>query len=56
MIIIIGWACIVVGLLTYLLAFAKGPGPTMGDQPEVAGSYTIATALMILGFVLVAVI
>lgn len=56
MIIIIGWACIVIGLLAYLLAFTKGPGPTMGDEPEVAGFYTIATILMILGFVLVAVI
>ena len=54
--IIAGWIFIVVGLLFYLLAFTKGPGPTMGDEPEVAGFYTVATILMIAGFVMVAVI
>lgn len=45
-----------VGLLFYLGAFAQGPGPTMGDKPMQASFFTIATLLMILGFVFVAVI
>ncbi len=53
---IAGWAMMAVGLLVYLLAFAQGPGPTMGDQPLQASLFTLATVLLILGFVLVAVI
>jgi len=51
-----GWIMMAVGLIVYLLAFAQGPGPTMGDRPLQASLFTAATALMILGFVLVAVI
>ncbi len=53
---IAGWAMIVIGLVAYLLAFAQGPGPTMGDNTLQASLFTLATALMIGGFVLVAVI
>jgi hypothetical protein len=44
------------GLLVYLAAFAQGSGPTMGDKPLQASLFTLATVLMIGGFVLVAVI
>jgi hypothetical protein len=53
---IAGWVMMAVGLLVYLLAFAQGPGPTMGDKPLQASLFTLATVLMIVGFVLVAVI
>jgi hypothetical protein len=53
---IIGWVLMAVGLLAYLAAFAQGPGPTMGDNTLQASLFTIATLLMIAGFVLVAVI
>ena len=53
---IFGWVLMAVGLLFYLAAFAQGPGPTMGDKPLQAGFYSLATILMIVGFVLVAVI
>jgi hypothetical protein len=53
---IAGWTLIAVGLIAYLAAFAKGAGPTMGDDPLQASLFTIATLLMIGGFVLVAVI
>ena len=45
-----------IGLIAYLAAFAKGPGPTMGDDPLQATLFTLATILLVLGFVLVAVI
>jgi hypothetical protein len=45
-----------IGLVVYLLAFAQGPGPTMGDNPVQASLFTLATVLFIGGFVLVAVI
>jgi hypothetical protein len=51
-----GWAMMAVGLLLYLAAFAQGPGPTMGDRPLQAGLFSLATALLILGFVLVAIV
>ncbi len=44
------------GLVVYLLAFAQGPGPTMGDRPLQASLFTLATLLLILGFVFVAVV
>jgi hypothetical protein len=53
---IAGWALIVLGLAVYIAAFAQGPGPTMGDRPLQASFFTLATILMILGFVFVAVI
>ena len=53
---IAGWVLIAVGLIAYLAAFAKGAGPTMGDDPLQASLFTLATLLMIAGFVLVAVI
>jgi hypothetical protein len=53
---IAGWALLVLGLVVYVLAFAQGPGPTMGDRPLQASLFTLATILMILGFVFVAVI
>ena len=45
-----------VGLVTYLAGFARGAGPTMGDDTLQATLFTLATILMVLGFVLVAVI
>jgi hypothetical protein len=45
-----------IGLVVYLLAFAQGPGPTMGDNPVQASLFTLATVLLIGGFVMVAVI
>jgi hypothetical protein len=53
---IAGWALFVIGLLLYLLAFAQGPGPTMGDKPLQATLYTLATVAMIGGLVLLLVI
>jgi len=53
---VLGWALIVLGFLAYLFAFAQGPGPTMGDKPAQALSFTLGTLLMVGGFVLVAVI
>ena len=47
---IAGWAMLAVGLIFYLLAFAKGPGPTMGDDPVQASLFTVATILLIGGF------
>lgn len=44
------------GLVLYLWAFALGQGPTMGDSTLQASLFSGATALMILGFVFVAVI
>lgn len=44
------------GLLLYLAAFAQGPGPTMGDRPLQATLFTLATLLLIGGFVLAAVV
>ena len=44
------------GLVLYLMAFAKGSGPTMGDSTLQASLFSGATLLMILGFVFVAVI
>lgn len=44
------------GLVVYLLAFAQGPGPTMGDNPVQASLFTLATVFLITGFVLVAVV
>jgi len=53
---IAGWVIMAAGLVFYLLAFAQGPGPAMGDRPLQATLFTLATALLIGGFVLVAVI
>jgi hypothetical protein len=53
---IAGWVLIALGIVTYLAAFAKGPGPTMGDDPLQATLFTLATIMLIGGFVLVAVI
>ncbi len=44
------------GLLVYLAAFAQGPGPTMGDDPLQASLFSLATILLIGGFVLLVVI
>jgi len=51
-----GWAFMVIGLVVYLAAFAQGPGPTMADRPLQAALFTLATALLVAGFVLVAVV
>ena len=56
MTIILGWLMFVVGLVCYLIAFAMGPGPTMGDDPKQATMFTVATALLIGGLVLLLVI
>ena len=53
---IAGWALMVTGLIAYLAAFARGAGPTMGDDTLQASLFTLATILMITGFVLLVVI
>jgi hypothetical protein len=50
-----GFALMAVGLIIYLLAFAQGAGPTMGDRPLQATLFTVATALLIVGLLLVIV-
>jgi len=47
---ILGWAMMGIGLVSYLAAFALGAGPTMGDKPLQASLFTLATVLMIGGF------
>jgi hypothetical protein len=47
---IAGWLMMAVGLVAYLAAFALGAGPTMGDRPMQATLFTVATLLMIGGF------
>ena len=54
--IIAGWVLLVAGLILYLAAFAKGPGPTMGDDPLQASLFTVATLCLISGFVFLVVI
>jgi hypothetical protein len=53
---IAGWVLMAIGLLAYLAAFARGAGPTMGDDTVQASLFTIATILLITGFVLLVVI
>jgi hypothetical protein len=53
---IAGWLMLALGLVLYLAAFAQGPGPTMGDDPLQATLFTLATVLLITGFVFVAVV
>jgi hypothetical protein len=48
--VIIGWIMIAVGFIAYLAAFGLGAGPTMGDRPMQASLFTLATILMIGGF------
>jgi hypothetical protein len=52
---LVGWIMIVVGFLAYLLAFGLGAGPTMGDKPMQASLFTLATILMIGGFLVLVV-
>jgi hypothetical protein len=47
---VLGWAMMAIGLVAYLAAFALGAGPTMGDRPAQASLFTVATVLMIGGF------
>ncbi len=47
---IAGWIMIAVGFISYLGAFGLGAGPTMGDKPLQASLFTLATILMIGGF------
>jgi hypothetical protein len=54
--IVLGWLMFVLGIIAYLGAFAMGPGPTMGDDPKQATLFTVATALLIGGLVLLLVI
>ena len=51
-----GWVLMALGLVLYIAAFAQGPGPTMGDRPLQATLFSVATLLLIGGFVLVAVV
>jgi hypothetical protein len=53
---ILGLSLMGIGIIVYLLAFAKGPGPTMGDDPVQATLFTVATILLIGGFVLAVVV
>ena len=47
---VVGWTMLAVGFIAYLVAFGLGPGPTMGDRPAQASLFTVATVLMIGGF------
>ena len=51
-----GGVLMIVGLILYLAAFAQGPGPTMGDDTLQASLFSLATLLLISGFVLLVVI
>ena len=51
-----GFVMLAIGLIVYLAAFAKGPGPTMGDDTLQASLFTLATILLIGGFIFIAVI
>ncbi len=53
---IAGFILLALGIIAYLAAFARGPGPTMGDDTIQASLFTIATFLMIIGFILLVVI
>lgn len=53
---IAGFILLFAGIIAYLAAFGRGPGPTMGDDTLQASLFTIATILMIAGFVLLVVI
>jgi len=53
---LIGFIMLGLGLLVYLAAFAQGPGPTMGDDPLQASLFSLATILLIGGFVILVVI
>ena len=53
---IAGFILLGLGIIAYLAAFGRGPGPTMGDDTIQASLFTLATFLMILGFVLLVVI
>lgn len=53
---IAGFVLLFLGIIAYLAAFARGPGPTMGDDTIQASLFTIATFMMILGFIFLVVI
>jgi hypothetical protein len=53
---LVGWVMLAAGLVFYLAAFAQGPGPTMGDRPLQASLFTLATVLLVTGFIFVAVV
>lgn len=53
---IAGWILLVTGLLSYLAAFAQGPGPTMGDTTLQATLFLLATLFLVMGFVFLVVI
>jgi hypothetical protein len=53
---LLGGIMMVVGLVLYLAAFAQGPGPTMGDRPLQATLFSLATVLLIAGFVFLVVV
>lgn len=53
---LVGGIMMVVGLVLYLAAFAQGPGPTMGDRPLQATLFSLATVLLIAGFVFLVVV
>lgn len=52
---IIGWVLMAIGVLSYLAAFAQGPGPSMGDRPLQASLFSLGAICMIVGFVVLVV-
>jgi hypothetical protein len=52
---IVAWAMLAIGLVSYLAAFALGAGPTMGDKPLQASLFSIATILLIAGFLILVI-
>jgi hypothetical protein len=53
---LLGGILMIIGLVLYLAAFAQGPGPTMGDNTLQASLFSLATLLLITGFVFLVVI
>ncbi len=53
---LLGWILLATGLISYLAAFAQGPGPTMGDTTLQATLFLLATVLMVTGFIFLVVV
>ncbi|MGE0058205.1 MAG: hypothetical protein AB7T32_09490 [Dehalococcoidia bacterium] len=52
----LGFILLGLGIISYLGAFARGPGPTLGDDTLQATLFTLATFLLFAGFILLVVV
>jgi hypothetical protein len=43
------------GLISYLAAFFRGPGPTMGDDTVQASLFSVGVIALMVGFILVVI-